>query len=83
MTACGDPAHADWSPAELSGRLPADYLFANRTIEGRVCVCSGMVWADPADPAPGVRAHAATLEHMAWWEMECESWGEEPLRAAP
>ena len=76
MTRCGDPAHADWH--ELAGKLPADYLFANRNIEGRVCVCGGMVWADPANPRPGVDAHNRTLSHMAWAELqdEREAWGE-------
>ena len=69
-----------WSPAELSGRLPADYLFNSMTIEGRPCACGGMVWADPANPAPGVKVHNSTLEHMAWTEAEGEreAWGEEP-----
>ena len=79
MTACGDPAHATWPAAELAGRLPADYLFQNTAIEGRACACGGMVWANPADPRPGVMAHNATECHRAWSELqgEREAWGEE------
>ena len=78
VTRCGNPDHANWSPAELSGRLPADYLFNSMTIEGRPCACGGMVWADPGNPAPGVKAHNVTLEHQAWIELEeeREAWGE-------
>ena len=77
--ACMTPREDElWSPAELSGRLPADYLFNSMTIEGRPCACGGMVWADPGNPAPGVKAHNVTLEHQAWIELEeeREAWGE-------
>ena len=68
---------SDWKPTELDGRLPADYLFHNRHIEGRPCACGGFVWADPDDPEEGVKAHNATLAHMAWIEAEGEreAWG--------
>ena len=76
VTRCGNPAHVNWY-AELAGRLPVDYLFNSMTIEGRPCVCGGMVWADPAAPEDGVKAHNTTLEHKAWIEAEGEreSWG--------
>ena len=61
-----------WGPSELSGKLPADYLFQNRHIEGRPCACGGMVWADPDDPEPGVMAHNAEECHLAWVELEAE-----------
>ena len=83
MTLCGDPAHATWPSAELAGKLPADYLGLDRTpeevIEGRVCACGGMVWANPLNPRPGVAAHNATECHQAWSELEGEreAWGEE------
>ena len=68
-----------WKPSELEGKLPADYLFQNQTIDGRVCACGGMVWANLEDPRPGVDAHNATVCHLAWVEIEGEraSWGEE------
>jgi hypothetical protein len=69
-----------WPGAELSGRLPASYLGLDRTtadiIEGRPCVCGGMVWANPADPRQGVDIHNATDCHRAWWELERDAWEE-------
>jgi len=70
-----------WSPAEYAGRVPASFLGLGRAaesiVEGRPCACGGMVWANPERPAEGVRAHNATVEHLAWWELEQIAWGEE------
>jgi hypothetical protein len=34
--------------------------------EKRPCACRGVVEADPADPAPGVRLHNESRQHERW-----------------
>ena len=65
------------SPAEALGRVPSTFcgiaIQPEAHMVGRPCACGQYVWADPADPAPGVAAHNRTAEHRAWWawaEME-------------
>jgi hypothetical protein len=69
------------SAAEALGRVPSAFrgiaIEPETRMVGRSCACGEYVWADPANPAPGVAAHNATIDHMAWWELEQEAWGEE------
>ena len=65
------------SAAEALGRVPSRFrgvaVEPEMRMVGRRCACGEYVWADPADPMPGVAAHNAGERHRGWWawaEME-------------
>jgi len=69
------------SAAEALGRVPSAFrgiaIEPETRMVGRACACGEYVWADPADPHPGVQAHNQSERHQSWWAMYRAEWGEE------
>lgn len=64
-------ATLELGPAESFGRVPMRLALQGREqYVARPCACGGTVWADPAAPTQGVKAHQATRLHREYRERQ-------------